>query len=41
MTVELLTRDKTGAFRSTKTINFSRPLLPFPGGYEINDRSVL
>jgi hypothetical protein len=35
VTVELLTRDPQGAYRSKKTVNFSGSLLPFPSGYRV------
>ena len=35
VTVELLTKDNAGAFRSKKTITFSYSLLPFPGAYRV------
>jgi hypothetical protein len=35
--IELLTRDKLGSFRSTKTITFSGPLMPFPSGYRVEE----
>jgi hypothetical protein len=35
VTVELLTRDPRGALRFKRTVTFSRPLQPFPPGYEI------
>jgi hypothetical protein len=35
LTVELVTRDPLGALRSKKTVYFSGPVVPFPGGYRV------
>jgi hypothetical protein len=32
---QLVTRDPLGALRSKKTVYFSGPVVPFPGGYRV------